>query len=77
MTTVPIRQLLKGGWTPLVDVIKEHLSSLSRIIEDTKSHLFPGNCLCRFDLPLLRPNDLQEAIRDGLALEPITIAQRL
>ena len=69
MTTVPIRGLLmEGEWTPPIDVLTEHSSSLSRIIADAKGHLFPGNYLCRFDLPLARPNDLQEAIRADLAL---------
>lgn len=69
MTTVPVRGLLmEGEWTPPIDVLTEHSSSLTRIIVDAKGHLFPGNYLCRFDLPLARPNDLQEAIRADLAL---------
>ena len=59
---------MEGEWTPPIDVLMEHSSSLSRIIVDAKGHLFPGNYLCRFDLPLARPNDLQEAIRADLAL---------
>lgn len=59
---------MEGEWTPPIDVLLEHSASLPRIIVDAKDHLFPGSYLCRFDLPLARANDLEEAIRADLAL---------